>query len=104
MKVVDIADELFREVAEDSNYSIASISYWVRANIGRLNSHLNTFFEIDSSYEISQKIDTKNDNSLVQTEITVDEAAILKKMFLIYYYDYVLNNNYSECFEYFVYY
>ena len=44
MKVVDIADELFREVGEDSNYSIASISYWVRANIGRLNSHLNAFF------------------------------------------------------------
>ena len=45
MKVVDIADELFREIGEDSNYSIASISYWVRANIGRLNSHINTFFE-----------------------------------------------------------
>lgn len=93
MKVVDIADELFREVGEDSNYSIASISYWVRANIGRLNSHLNAFFEINTSYEISQKTDTKNDNSLVETEITVDEAAILKKMFLIYYYDRTIRTN-----------
>ena len=93
MKVVDIADELFREVGEDSNYSIASVSYWVRANIGRLNSHLYTFFEINSSYEISQKTDTKNDNSLVEAEITVDEAAILKKMFLIYYYDRTIRTN-----------
>ena len=61
MKVVDIADELFREVGEPSTYSIASISYWVRANIGRLNSHINTFFEIDSStHEIIQKTDEEN--------------------------------------------
>jgi hypothetical protein len=93
MKVVDIADELFREVGEDSNYSIASVSYWVRANIGRLNSHLYTFFEINSSYEISQKTDKENDNTLVEAEITVDEAAILKKMFLIYYYDRTIRTN-----------
>jgi len=49
MKVVDIADELFREVGEDSNYSIASVSYWVRANIGRLNSHLYTLSIIATS-------------------------------------------------------
>ena len=35
MKVVDIADELYREIGEPSTYSIASISYWVRYNIGR---------------------------------------------------------------------
>ena len=97
MKVVDIADELFREVSEDSNYSIASISYWVRSNIGRLNSHLNTFFEIDSSsFEIIQKTDKNNDNVLVTSEINLDEAAILKKMFLIYYYDRVIRTNISS--------
>ena len=70
MKVVDIADELYREIAEDSNYSIASISYWVRANIGRLNSHINTFLEIKSStLEIVKSTDVKNDNVLVESEI-----------------------------------
>ena len=94
MKVVDIADELFREISEDSNYSIASISYWVRANIGRLNSHINTFFEIKSStLEIVQSTDEKNDNVLVESEITIDEAAILKKMFLIYFYDRTIRTN-----------
>tara|TARA_R100000742_G_C4256096_1_gene73985 strand:+ start:380 stop:922 length:543 start_codon:yes stop_codon:yes gene_type:complete len=94
MKVVDIADELFREIAEDSNYSIASISYWVRSNIGRLNSHINTFFEIKSTtLEIVQSTDKKNDNVLVESEITMDEAAILKKMFLIYYYDRTIRTN-----------
>jgi len=97
MKVVDIADELFREVGEPSTYSVASISYWVRANIGRLNNHINTFFEISAStYEINQQIDEKNDNTLVSKEITVDEASILKKMFLIHYYDREIRTNISN--------
>lgn len=97
MKVVDIADELFREVSEDSDYSIASISYWVRANIGRLNSHINTFFKIDSSsLEIVQKTDEKNDNVLIESEINIDEAAVLKKLFLIHYYDRTIRANISS--------
>ncbi len=97
MKVVDIADELFREVGEPSTYSVASISYWVRANIGRLNNHINTFFEISAStYEINQQIDEKNDNTLVSKEITIDEASILKKMFLIHYYDREIRTNISN--------
>ena len=96
MKVVDIADELFREVGEPSTYSIASISYWVRANIGRLNSHINTFFVVNSSFEISQETDTKNDNVLVKSEINLDEAAVLKKMFLIHYYDREIRSNISS--------
>ena len=94
MKVVDIADEIFREVGEPTAYSIASISYWVRANIGRLNSHINTFFEIDSTtHEIIQKTDEKNNGALVEKEITIDEGAILKRMFLIHYYDREIRTN-----------
>ena len=96
MKVVDIADELFREVGEPSTYSIASIAYWVRANVGRLNSHINTFFVVNSSFEISQETDTKNDNTLVESEINLDEAAVLKKMFLIHYYDREIRSNISN--------
>ena len=94
MKVVDIADEIFREAGEPTAYSIASISYWVRANIGRLNSHINTFFEIDSTtHEIIQKTDEKNDGALVEKEITIDAGAILKRMFLIHYYDREIRTN-----------
>ena len=94
MKVVDIADELFREIGEPSTYSIASVSYWIRANIGRLNNHINAFFKVDAStYEINQEIDEENNNVLVSKEITVDEASILKKMFLIHYYDREIRTN-----------
>lgn len=94
MKVVDIADEIFREAGEPTAYSIASISYWVRANIGRLNNHINTFFEIDpTTHEIIQKTDEKNDGVLVEKEITIDEGAILKRMFLIHYYDREIRTN-----------
>tara|TARA_R110002110_G_scaffold344255_2_gene554220 strand:- start:620 stop:1156 length:537 start_codon:yes stop_codon:yes gene_type:complete len=94
MKVVDIADEIFREVGEPTTYSIASISYWVRANIGRLNSYISTFFEIEpSTLEIIQKTDEKNNGTLVQKEISIDEGAILKRMFLIHYYDREIRSN-----------
>ena len=39
------------------------------------------------------RTDKKNDNVLVESEITIDEAAILKKMFLIYFYDRTIRTN-----------
>ena len=42
MKVVDIADEIFRELSEPSTLSIPAIAYWVRSNVGELNNYLNT--------------------------------------------------------------
>ena len=65
MKVVDIADELFREVGEPSTYSIASIAYWVRANVGRLNSHINTFrSSLKRSYKVTFLDLQENNNPL----------------------------------------
>ncbi len=97
MKIVDIADEVFREVGDPSAYSIASIAYWLRSNIGRLNSHLGTFFVVNSSsYELTQETDSKNDNVLVESQIGIEEAAVLKKMFVIHYYDREIRTNISN--------
>ena len=46
MKVVDIADEIFRELSEPSTLSIPAIAYWVRSNVGELNNYLNTSFRV----------------------------------------------------------
>jgi len=34
MKIVDIADEIYRELAEPSTISIPSIAFWIRSNVG----------------------------------------------------------------------
>ena len=49
MKIVDIADEIHRELGSPSTLSIPAIAFWVRTNVGSMNNHLNTSYEIDSS-------------------------------------------------------
>ena len=81
MKVVDIADEIFRELASPTSLSIPAIAYWVRSNIGTLNSYLNTTYAINAtSFEIEQGTDTT-------TEIGEQEKAIIKKMYMVHFYD-----------------
>ena len=46
MKIVDIADEIYRELGEPSSLSIPAISFWIRSNVGELNNRLNTAFKI----------------------------------------------------------
>ena len=58
MKVVDIADEIFRELSEPSTLSIPAIAYWVRSNVGELNNYLNTSFRVShSTFEIEEKVE-----------------------------------------------
>ena len=82
MKVVDIANEIFIELGEPSSLSIPAITFWVRSNVGKLNNAINTEFSVkESTLEIKRKI---ND---IETNIGIDEASILKKMYFVYYYD-----------------
>ena len=77
MKVVDIADEIYRELGSVTTLSIPAIAYWVRSNIGTLNSYINTNYAISDTYEIED----------TSVEIGEQEKAILKKMYYVYYYD-----------------
>ena len=114
MKIVDIADELYRELGEPSSISIPAISFWIRSNVGELNNRLNTTFKISSvgsdAYEfsgsfinpeyepqafnegtgalglsISGNDGQSSDPAIVS--IQPEEAAILKKMYIVHYYD-----------------
>ena len=57
MKIVDIADEIYRELGEPSTISIPAISFWIRSNVGELNNRINTTFKIvdygTEAYEFS---------------------------------------------------
>ena len=58
MKVVDIADEIFRELSEPSTLSIPAIAYWVRSNVGELNNYLNTSFRVShETFEITEQVE-----------------------------------------------
>lgn len=109
MKVVTIADELFRELGEPSTISIPSIAFWIRSNVGALNNLIGSSYrvldgssEVDlddgdtrtlsTTLEISQILENSS-GSDVEVEIGGDEKAILKKMYVIHYYERLLRNN-----------
>ena len=76
MKVVDVADEIYRELGSPTDTSVASISFWVRSNIGALNNHTNMEFTIDgSTLEVSYLDDDDE-----KVNLGIEDAAILKKM------------------------
>lgn len=79
MKVVDIAQEIYFDLNEPSDISVAAIAYWVRANVGALNNFLCENFAINESYEI---VDTDNSDA----EINIDASSILKKMYMVHRY------------------
>jgi len=73
--VTSIAQEIYEEMGEPSDFSIASIAAWVRRNIGGLANLLNTDYEINSTtLEISPNL----------SDI---EKYIFKKMYSVYFFD-----------------
>lgn len=73
--VSSIAQEIYEEMGEPTDFSIAAIAAWVRRNIGGLGNSLNIEFSIDSStLEI-----TPNLNDI--------QKYIFKKMYSIYFFD-----------------
>lgn len=73
--VTSIAQEIYEEMGEPSDFSIAAIAAWVRRNIGGLNNILATEFTIDSAtFEITPNL----------TDI---QKYIFKKMYSIYFFD-----------------
>ncbi len=88
MKVVDISDEIYRELGNPTTLSIPVISYWVRTNIGALNNAINTSYSINSvSFEIEQTVCD------VVTAIGIDESSILKKMYMVHFYNQKIRTN-----------
>lgn len=83
-KIVDIADELYREMGEPADLSIASIAWWLRANIGDLNITINKAYTIN---ETTLEIEIPNGDSFGNTE-----KSIFKMLFSIHYYERLLRN------------
>jgi hypothetical protein len=89
MKVVDIADEIYKDLASPTDLSVPAIAFWIRSHIGELNNHIHTSYVInDTSLEIEQ---TKPDSTT--ESIGLDESAVFKKMYMVHYYDVKIRYN-----------
>lgn len=86
VKLVDVADELYREMGEPSDWSIASIAWWLRANIGDLNISINKRFYID---ETTLEITSDPNSGELFTDV---EKSIFKMLFSIHFYERLLRN------------
>jgi beta-mannanase len=85
-KIVDIADEIYRELGEPSDLSLSSIAFWLRTNIGDLNILINKkFYIIDSTLEIGIEEDSGD-------EFKDIEKSILKMIYSMHYYERLFRN------------
>ena len=78
-KIVDIADEIYRELGEPSDVSIPSVAFWLRTNLGKLNILINKRYTINT-------LDLEVDAISPET-FTITEKSIFKKTYNIHYYD-----------------
>ena len=85
MKVVDIADEIYRELGSPTDLSIPAVSFWIRSNVGALNNYINTKFLVNAVLEIVDSDD-------LTAEISLKEVAILKKMYVVHDYEHKLRS------------
>jgi len=85
-KIVDIADEIYRELGEPSDLSIASIAFWLRTNIGDLNILINKKFYItNDTLEIGIEEGSGDEFNSI-------EKSIFKMIFSIHYYERLFRN------------
>ena len=85
-KIVDISDEIYRELGEPSDLSHASIAFWLRTNIGDLNILINKkYYIIESTLEIG----ILEDSGDTFTDI---EKSIFKMLYSIHYYERLFRN------------
>jgi hypothetical protein len=73
--VTSIAQEIYEEMGEPDDFSIAAIAAWVRRNIGGLGNMINTEFIINSS------------SLEITPNLTDAQKYIFKKMYSIYFFD-----------------
>lgn len=73
--VTSIAQEIYEEMGEPSDFSISAIAAWVRRNIGGLGNLLNVNYSID------------NNTLEISPNLSDVEKYIFKKMYSIYFFD-----------------
>lgn len=85
MKIETIADETWRELGQNPTISIASISFWLRANIGKLDTLILTTYSVNpQTLEIQ---DLVNFNPFCDAE-----KDMFKELYKLKFYELQLQN------------
>lgn len=79
MKVIDIANKFYTDLDSPTDLSLVSVSFWIRNNLGALNSRLLTSWSVDID-----TLEIKDENN---DEITNDAVSVYFQMYLVFYYD-----------------
>lgn len=74
MKFVDIAQEIIDESSELTNTQLPIITSWLRNNIGKLNTLINTTYAVNS------------DTMELDTDLSDAEKAIFKQIYIVGFY------------------
>lgn len=83
MTVTEIATEIHTEIGSPTSPTISSIEYWLRGKVGTINNLLFEDFVLSS-------------NEIVDGDgaaISINAASVIKKLYLIYYYDFQIRAN-----------
>jgi len=85
-KIVDISDEIYRELGEPSDLSHASIAFWLRTNLGDLNILINKKYYITTD---SLEVGIPEDSGDTFGDI---EKSIFKMLYSMHYYERLFRN------------
>jgi hypothetical protein len=93
MKVADIANEFYIEFGSPSDLPVPTIAYWVRNNIGQLNSVTNSAFYIDATTLEILRLNPEDRSKTEIIEIAVEEKDVYKAIFQVYFIDREIRKN-----------
>lgn len=93
MKVVDIASEIFRELGEPTEITIPVIAYWLRSNIGKLNSIVYKQYRVNETTFEVECLNPNDPTNTLYEEIGIDEVALFKLLYIVHYYDLQIRKN-----------
>jgi hypothetical protein len=81
MTLIDLADDIFRELGQPTDLSIPQISYWLQNNIGQFNvmAAEATVYSVDAQDFVP--------------ELTIEQANIFKYMYLVRRYTTLMTNS-----------
>ncbi len=85
MLIIDIANEIFIDEGSPSSTSLPAIAFWIRGQIGRINSLLCEDFQINLT---TQEIFNCNG-----ANIDIDAIAIIKQLYRLYSLQLQVSNN-----------
>lgn len=75
MKILLLADEIWKELSEPSDLSVSAITFWLRINIGKLNNQIGLAYKVDPT------------NGEITPDMGIKEQAVFKALYMIYFYD-----------------